>query len=149
MALEYRPFDPFDLIRINLQDSQIDLFDAYEDVIAYGRELAMNSHLPVTVMHNDEILMIAGAYKLNKYVAEGYFLLSRNFATVFPSHAMEIVHTINNYLDNSPFHRVQCTCRTDLPEAKSFVELFGFVHESELVKFNPDGSNSYMMVKIR
>jgi len=135
-----RPYltEDLDKIKIDLEISMKPMLDLFD-------ERAMVSG--TTLILDDEIYAIGGVQYLWNGVGEAWVLVSENRGE-FP---IMIFKEITKFLKNSMEHydRVQAMVRCDHSSGIKFAEKMGFKIEGTLRKFGIDGSDHYIMARIR
>lgn len=144
-----RDFIPSDADLIDVQEKQLDLTLAIDSWYNYGVRLKELSYKPITVVSNGKVVLIGGLIPILPHMAEGYFLLSKEFKNEFKKEAKTYIKEIGKYINESPFTRIQTSCRCDYPEAKRFLEFLGFESEGLMRQGNPDKTDAIRMVIIR
>ena len=92
-----------------------------------------------------QLIGCAGVRTLWPGVGEAWFIAG----TAIYKHPKSVFKAVKNYLDKiikeQEFWRVQANVRVDNSMGVKFIQMLGFKIEGKMGKFNPDGTDAYML----
>lgn len=120
-----------------------------DNLVDYGILLEKNTYRPRTVFINDEVLFVGGIITRWGTCGEGYFLFSDKASELFKHHGRDVIKGTREYIENSPYTRVETPCPKDFVEAQKFLRVIGFKQEGLMRKYGPQEEDMYLYSWIR
>ena len=144
--MRIEPFKPEHAMILSVRDTEKDMkqnkdFAKWAEVNATGTSYS--------AFHGDTLIGCGGIRTLWDGVGEGWVL----FSTEVVNHKVSIRRYVNKYfkkiIEENNLHRVQAHVNCEWGLALRFADSLGFEVEGRMVKFNPDGTDSYLFAWVR
>jgi hypothetical protein len=145
-----REFRDGDMDRLQLHaDQEILVSIAKGD--QYKEELSAlaSRSLSRTFEVNGEVVAIFGIQQLWVGVGEAWLIPSVHLATFAKELCERVLMYFRGMDEKKMFTRLQTTVRSSDKKFRKFAELFGFTLECRMRCFEPDGTDAYMMGRVK
>ena len=147
---QIREFRPDDVQLMSVQDRQIGDYHILRCMTDDDWERASKLGVARTAYEGSKILGSAGVIKLWTGRAVAWALLSRHV------HRREMLYITRWVLcilawceQDMELKRIETPVRCDFPQAHRWAEMLGFVNEGRMLRYNPDGTSSFLYARTR
>lgn len=139
-----RPWGPGDFDRLKIQNAQNYLFD----LIPSGR-VDLSPLVPHGLVWtgevDGEVMAIGGVEPIWENRAVAFMFISGNSGPHFRS-----VHkAVRDFLDNTPFRRVEAYVDVGFKEGVRWMKMLGFELEGHMRAYGPDGRDMLLYARVR
>jgi GNAT superfamily N-acetyltransferase len=147
---QIREFQPDDIQVMSVQDRQLGDYHILRCMTAEDWERAMRLGVARTAYDGSLILGSAGIIKLWTGRGIAWALLSKH---VHRREMLYITRWILCFLvwceQDMDLRRIETPVRCDFPQAHRWAEMLGFVNEGKMLRYNPDGTSSFLYARTR
>lgn len=143
-----RKFQQDDTYKVQLRDEIRGLYTS--DIELWRKNiLQLTGENSFTGLFRDEIVGFGGVHDIWPGVGECWVVFNLKFINK-PKLLFENTKKVfSAILGTNQYHRLQATCRVDVPITANFLEHLGFEIESVLHKFGTDKADFFMYAKVQ